>query len=436
MPNELINTLKNPEVKYIIYMGDSLSDRGEMAAKGPFMSRLSGVSGSPQGRFSNGWIFADYLSISLLTGLAPRLLTTTKMNQYRELLNDPMAISIKNCQDFVRSYCIGGLTAYNWDPRVTGNLVTEITEKILATLAKMRTELAKNDRESNRSDEQKKQTLVIEFSGANDLITVNTNPTEQDAELAAQGRIQNLRELIAQGYVNFEILLLPDLSLTPRYQRKSHNDRADIQTIVKFFNNRVTDEVLILKNNHAHCRINTFDTSTIFNQVFQNPVKYGLSEENKRLPMKEAPNNSVVPGAMFWDDVHPSESLHQIIAGTLRKSILDRYYFSVPRESFKENFVDAYARRLAQDTEGCFGFFSVSKLDYRNPALSLKDIFKHALFNKGNRTLSVLQKLKWLSETSVIAQSEEIIQAALSAKKEMEEAEDASSCCSTFFRGC
>ena len=64
------------------------------------------------------------------------------------------------------------------------------------------------------------KTLVIEWSGANDLITVNLHPNIKTAQRAVNARIENIEKLIEQGYQHFVLINLSDLSLTPRYQNK------------------------------------------------------------------------------------------------------------------------------------------------------------------------------------------------------------------------
>ncbi len=58
------------QIKQLIMMGDSLSDRGTLNKKLLFgcisLSKLSGLAGhSPEGRFTNGMVWSDHVSAEI-----------------------------------------------------------------------------------------------------------------------------------------------------------------------------------------------------------------------------------------------------------------------------------------------------------------------------------------------------------------------------------
>ncbi len=295
-------------LKSILLIGDSLTDRGEMEERKLMgfipMSYLSGLKGkSPDGRFTNGYNWADLLSHLLIhltdiervetkasfdndiahesnmTELSKKLHWPTSQSKetsrfYKKSFTDDDVFTVKrksgqfaklfheggneakakseiadaiitnnqsikglftddtSLEDedliiykgkkFVRSYAEGGLTSQRFTRSFssvwTWNLKHLFSRLILKCLDTMRDRIFGDDESERHTIEERHNTLVIEWSGANDLATVSSKPTVRLAKDTARARVNNVREMIKHGYKHFVLFELPDLSLTPRYQ--------------------------------------------------------------------------------------------------------------------------------------------------------------------------------------------------------------------------
>lgn len=404
--------------EYVVVMGDSISDRGEMY-ENPVLRLFSGLNGvSPEGSFTNGYVWTDFLVMALLTGLPPHLLTKERIQHLKRKVDEsPDRVASCGARDFFRTYCIGGLTAHDWSDRTTLNPRLEVTEEILSTLEEQRNRLIEIDAQTGISAEQKKATLVFELSGANDLLTVNTYPTDEDAYLALQGRIENLKALIRQGYSDFMLIGLPDLSLTPRYQKKSALEQAELRAVTEKFNRDLEQEILRMKlqEEYSTCNIIFFDINKTFSEIYSDPEKYGFDASKKNTPYRSSPqfnanSSEAAKGFMYWDDVHPTEAMQKLVCSAMYKEVFKSYYFNLPQESPLEHFRDEYGRQWVEDKSGCFGFFRKSRINHLQA--NLTEILEHGLYNKGYRTRSVLINLGWINDKNEIISRHPDIQAA------------------------
>lgn len=340
-----------------VFLGDSLSDRGTLERRKLLdfipMSVLSGLSSkSPRGRFTNGFLWGDFISATAIEQLEidrvrrKRHFKNTAVNNADladEVLTNAHHVRTKN-EDafsldedkqvlyeghrFARFYCEGGLTAHDYSKELTFDLPDEGAREIVSTLTKKREQLLEDDRKYKISTREKQETLITEWSGANDLITVNKEPTHKEADKAVAARIANLEALINSGYTNFVLMNLPDLSLTPRFQRKDGKARENAQECSKYFNDQLAIKCQELREKYQHLKpalfIDIFDVSGLLTQVYQNPQEYGFDKDklakpyteskefkkNKANPVDKAMHISPSKGYMFWDDVHPTADMH------------------------------------------------------------------------------------------------------------------------------
>jgi|GEM_PF-1597208 len=336
---------KRPPIKRIIIMGDSLSDRGFMEKDewGGFipMNVLSGLKGkSPDGRFTNGYTWSDALAAILAAefkfarvktyndyirnddksdGLLAhdhKLLAVmgddpdnclsqpgrmkrslSEHDIHRE--NKPVQAETPHHQDFnlddylgityngktwIRSFCKGGLMAYDYAWKISNSISRFFSRLILPTLDGMRRMLLESDLEIGTTWADKQTTMIIEWSGANDLITVNREPSEREADNAVAARIKNMRKLIHAGYKHFTLFNLPDLSLTPRFQAKSQADRDNAARCSDYFNARLAGECIRMANEFPDCNITVLDINSQFKEMYNNPEKYGFDRDKLTTP--------------------------------------------------------------------------------------------------------------------------------------------------------
>lgn len=347
-------------------------------------------------------------------------------------LSNDKRIPFCSSQDYMRTYCQGGLTAHDWRRDRSHSIAELGSREILATLKDKRKELIADDRRAKRTPEEKEQTLIVEWSGGNDLITVNAKPTMVEANKAIEARIQNVRQLIARGYRNFVLFELPDLSLTPRFAEKSAEEAEDALNVVEYFNQQLRNRCAALLEDRtikeAGVSLDVFGVNKLLRDVHHHPAKYGFTDvehpfvdspEYQHENAERSPLSS--QGHMFWDDIHPTGHMHAMLAESFTDWCSDSYEFIDPpraltsAQDMYEVFQTLYNHKLQQDMGGLFGCFRRGRLgealqgsvitededniDYER---ALAKILEHALHHKGYRSRGVLRKLGWINRRNQI----------------------------------
>ncbi|OGT64014.1 MAG: hypothetical protein A3J38_07015 [Gammaproteobacteria bacterium RIFCSPHIGHO2_12_FULL_45_9] len=422
------------QITHILTMGDSLSDRGIMDERYLFgfipMRRLSGLAKfSPQGRFTNGYTWDDRLS----TAFANQFIIDD-LKQKKHLTADDIADSIithdrhiysafsqsyhlrdadmvqfRNLR-FIRNYNEGGLSAhdYSWSPSYS--LSRFVSRIILPSLADKFTQIVKDDNQFHISQDEKSSTLVLEWSGANDLITVNAKASFREVERAIQARVLNVNKLIAQGYRHFILFNLPDLSLTPRYQHGTEKARDITHRCCLYFNQLLDQACQQLKMQNANCTIRVFDINSSFTDMFNHPLKYHLEPEKIRQPYTTSPDfvlnangTSPASGYIFWDDVHPTADIHAILADKFYDTFDSLYSFKMPKEKNEVELCMEFRKecqRLQQATQNKL-FHRPSTvhhlLDFSKRTV-LADILYLGLEKKDAYIANVMKNLGWVNQ--------------------------------------
>jgi len=460
--------MKPTQITHFVMMGDSLSDRGTLDHQYLLgcipMASLSGLQQhSPLGRFTNGLAWNDHLSARLAnqflitdfarkdqlspgqrdrddTDIADDIIDhdplsprspldpsdisddvldrdprVENLEQNGYFLNNDRSVKFEG-RDFVRNYDEGGLTAYDYSWMPSTSVSRFVSRIILSTLDYMREKLLSYDRQHELSRAHKAQTLIIEWSGANDLITVNARPSDIEVKRAVAARVKNVEELIKNGYCHFVLFNLPNLALTPRYQAKSEAERLNAQEASASFNKALYVASQNLTKLYPHASIEVFDVDGLFAQVYQAPADFGFDQSKLTHPYVQsadfkinADRTSPAPGYMFWDDVHPTAKLHAILAERFYQRFQLEYNFSAPVEeavhleelhisahALCAAFIEKYGKKLADDKSGFFGHFRQSNIKFRHA--SLEAILDHALNGGGHRTREVLIELQWIDK--------------------------------------
>lgn len=432
--------MTKPVIRYIVSMGDSLSDPGAMAHRKLMyiisMYRLSGLKGkSPDGAFTNGetWITDVGEEIS-----EKEIIESLKKGKKIVKTEDDYKRLELNYQDFLRYYDEGGATSYDYSQNIMSSITLKPdsiklagTKAIVSNLKKKRRLLLADDKYRGITDDQKAQTLVTEWSGANDLITVNEKPTKEEAKEAVDARIENVKELIENGYRHFALFNLPDLSLTPYFHEKSQAERDNAHEICQYFNDELKRQIEELKKVYTEengYHIDLFDANKAFTHVYHNPENYGFDRNKLTQPYTEIKgfnlnNPPSAKGYMFWDKIHPTEAVHEIIAQNFETEYTEKYEFAVPHESLITVFREHYGQKWKDDLDGFFGFFRKSRFtNYKDKGLSLDEIFRHALFEDGKRSRAVIMQLGWIdSNGQLLATHKPLVQAWEQVQKDHQE---------------
>lgn len=440
---------QKPEFNEIVYMGDSLTDQGaaneRMIGHVLPLRRISGLHGlSPLGRFTNGLTWSDNTSAKIANKLTIDELKKTHRMDSTDIadavidrnkkvadsvrknyhLRDDQAVKYKG-YEVTRNYAEGGLSSHSYKYVPTHSFGRLFSRLVLSTLGQMRARLLAHDKEHAITAEQKAKILVCEWSGENDFMTLNEKPSEYEAKRAIFDRIENASELIKNGYKHFVLFNLPDISLTPRYQAQSQAEQENAHHCIEFFNARLARKVAALQEANPDCTIRIFDVNSLFNEVYNNPAKFGFDPKKRNQPYVSSPeflinkdNTSPAPKHIFFDGVHPSAKMHALLAEYFDEKVLSQFTFTpptlrpAPQEpprkakhlsgvDLLEKFFEKYTHSVRADFDGWFGFFrkaylNLHLLDRRLPLPSLKIILAHAFHESGARTRAVIADLGWI----------------------------------------
>ncbi|MBP9722044.1 MAG: hypothetical protein KBD64_02670 [Gammaproteobacteria bacterium] len=350
--------MPKPFISRAIIMGDSASDRGEMRAT-PFIGRLAFIGrGAPQrGRFANKFNWADIFASALYNkylihshrsqsqvcldhaDVSDSIITRRLSSALT--LSSPYRVTFENI-DLVRTYCVGGLTSVDYSQlsrisKLGYSLLHPIlgaTRELLSNLTIQRGKILSDDAGNIVSDKIKAQTLIIEWSGANDLVTTNTRPTTDAADLAIAARLANIRTLVTNGYRNFRIFNLPNLADCPRFRKLEKSELENADHISEYFNQKLALEVAILegilKTEYPDCNIQVFDVCDSFQGIkrrFESVeaakfrAEHGVEPTPKELETR-------VNKRLFWDDIHITSEAHAKLAGYFYSHFEKDYEFS------------------------------------------------------------------------------------------------------------
>lgn len=321
--------LEKINIEYFLTLGDSLSDRGTLDKRKLFgiipMDFLAGLSGrSPKGRFTNGFTWDDHLAAMIASELdrvaverqqqpqerlepqdeqaaddgdailthQARVEKTLRKHAYA--LDDDLHVHYHG-ENLLDSYNEGGLTAHPYRNSSEGtmgwSLSRYFSRKILSSLPeKRRKALAYADRH-HLTDTHRKKTLVMEWSGANDLITVNAFPTPDEVKKAVQARIDNVVAMAEAGYRRFMLMDMPDLSKTPRYQTQLPEAfrglNIDFYTSLDEADLEGSQEEAIDGITFTKLTDGRYLLSKVQLEAFYKQVKGGLNVANAQLASKE-----------------------------------------------------------------------------------------------------------------------------------------------------
>ncbi|VEB39306.1 SGNH/GDSL hydrolase family protein [Legionella cherrii] len=382
------------KISRLVVLGDSLSDRGTFNKRMLFgfipLGDIYEVGfDAPRGRFTNGFVWGDYFVTAIIEQFeiehARKKLKVMRdargnadvadailANDHHLLSKNERAFSLNSDKHilykgerFARFYCEAGLTSYDYKTQLTLNPMDEAARLVLSYLEEKQKLLSADDKKYHISAQEKAETLVIEWSGANDLVTVNSEPTFLEADNAINARIANLETLIQQGYRNFVLLNLPDLSLTPKYKAKSKTEQNKAAECSAHFNEQLAIKVQqILEKYHGlniPLNLSIFDVSKPFKEIYDHCKDYGFDEDkltspyiesdefkqNQKNPVDQEEHISPAKGYMFWDVLHPTMNMHSWLAVKFKEVYNKIFKFTPPESSRK-------CRREAEDAMGHF----------------------------------------------------------------------------------
>jgi outer membrane lipase/esterase len=260
----------------ITVFGDSLSDNGNIP-------KLFGVTARPSppyypGRVSNGPVYAEYLP---------------------GLLNVPVA-------DFSDNAIGGALSGSANLGNFPGGGTLDEVDRYVAS-----------GRAANARD------LVVLWTGANDYLgSAGAIPTNipisvieavlNQTAAATVGNISTeVTALAGTGLKTFLVPNLPNLGVTPTLNGSPF--AAEIGAYATAVNNADLTAAMAQLSRQLHVNIVVADVSTLVNDAVAHPSKYGLTNVTQECVLDATCIAQKQP-YLFWDEEHPTEQVHQLLA--------------------------------------------------------------------------------------------------------------------------
>ncbi|MEM1026889.1 MAG: SGNH/GDSL hydrolase family protein [Planctomycetota bacterium] len=267
-----------PAWNELVVFGDSLSDVGNVRQRSADLS--FGLFVTPddrydRGRFSNGPVWIERVADALGLDASTRSYRAPGTN-----------------------YAYGGAVAGTGSSSLTvvRNVGWQVDEYLLR---EARTPTA--------------DTLVVLWAGANDFLNGSTNTTGPTDDILGY-----LERLYDAGARDFLVPNLPPLGQTPGFvgvpnaqTQRNANSAA---------HNTYLNRQLEAFANTRDARIFTVDVQGLFFDLLEDPFAFGINDAI--IQAINLPAGSDVSDYLFWDDVHPTATGHQLVADAALAQLL------------------------------------------------------------------------------------------------------------------
>lgn len=156
-----------------------------------------------------------------------------------------------------------------------------------------------------------KRGLYSVWVGANDL----TRYFEKDSPeiIFNEGKnntVAALRRLHNAGARYIMVMNVPDLSKTPAFDGQSEENKAGFALLVNLYNAHVREKI-----NNIGFKVIQVDVNSTFNAVIANPTRYGFTNVIEQyIKCDKTKSKCDVNEYLFYDDRHPTEAGHQLLA--------------------------------------------------------------------------------------------------------------------------
>jgi len=287
------STSVSAAISEIVVFGDSLSDGGNL-----FNLTVGAYPPAPlyDQRFSNGPVAVEYLAGSLGLPLSP---STVGGRNYA--VGGAATGSVSNSSGTYDSYlayaapaAFGGLNG------LTG------MDKQLALYA-------------SSAPQGISDTLFVLWGGSNDLFI---NPSVATMSQAVANLSSSVTSLIGMGATQFLLPGMADWSLTPEGQSSSAAERAGMSALSAYFNGALSIALTGLQTTYSGIDIRGFDTNALFQHVQANAAAYGFNYTSTSCIEDSC---YLTPGLvdqyMFWDGVHPTTRVNEMLGGALGATV-------------------------------------------------------------------------------------------------------------------
>ena len=283
----------------IVIFGDSLSDNGNLVF----------IEDQPkpdqelyyQGRFSNGLVWVEYLADA-------------------GHLNVPLT-----------NRALGGAQSDGFvPPGVIQQVITYVTT----------------------NDAPSPNTLFIIWIGGNDYLN-----GDEDFQTVVSNINDAMDRLVQFGALNLLVLNLPDLGAIPA--TLGSPEAPEATAFSNDFNTGLADMLDRFKAEHPEIQVFEFDVFSFAMTVRNDPAAYGFVNATEPSPNFEVPNNFDGAGYVFWDERHPTTSMHRLIADQVFTLLNEQARPPAMNGGIQENegggstcFIDASTWRIPRVNKG------------------------------------------------------------------------------------
>jgi len=150
-------------------------------------------------------------------------------------------------------------------------------------------------------------TLFIIWIGGNDFLNGNG-----DFQAAVDNINEGMEELVEFGAKYLLVLNLPDLGAIPAELGKPEAPRAT--AFSNDFNAGLANMLSGFRTEHPEIMVFEFDVFSFAMAVRNDPAAYGFVNVTDPSPNFDVPNDFDGAGYVFWDERHPTTSMHVLIA--------------------------------------------------------------------------------------------------------------------------
>lgn len=267
----------------VITFGDSVMDQGNMERR--LIAPLAGLGQSRDGAFSDGlnWVgkaTTEYVLAKMILRNPESMKAAFDKQKIKHFVKGSTYNTIVtndgagNPTLRVKNYAEGGASAARG---------TNIAAALMKTLSDERDEFLADRPVQEVIDKSK--TLIFEMTGANDMVTVNSSITDANMDRAVSSRVENIQKLYGQGYRNFILGSLPDLTLTAYFQNMSAGEQAHAYRVATRYNQKIVAAVEAIKIDKDMNGINVhvYDISQAFIGAYSNEQDKDPSWRKNRL---------------------------------------------------------------------------------------------------------------------------------------------------------
>jgi phospholipase/lecithinase/hemolysin len=194
------------------------------------------------------------------------------------------------------------------------------------------------------ADQNRAQHLYVLWAGANDYMPGRGEP-EQETDTTIAAIESHLETLVTKIHAQqILVITLPDLSRTPLASVAGTGFASTVSKDIELHNAKLVTLVQKLQSKYPAIKFVLFDVLPIFNDAIAHPEHYGLKNTSDACYIGDAFMYSAVAGPqfadmraqsrryldqacqdadqhLFWDHVHPTKPVHQIIAREVFKAI-------------------------------------------------------------------------------------------------------------------